>query len=84
MRNMCQRLIKRRTVADPFAVAAVRLLILTGARLREILHARWESVDFERGIIHLEDSKTGRKPIYCRRRPLMCSRICPGSRATPI
>ena len=55
---------KRRTIADPFAVAAIRLLILTGARLREILHARWESVDFERGIIHLEDSKTGRKPIY--------------------
>src|SRR3984893_17453859 len=27
---------------DPFAVAAIRLLILTGARLREILHARWE------------------------------------------
>jgi integrase len=26
----------RRTLADPFAVAAVRLLILTGARLREI------------------------------------------------
>ena len=58
------KLDKRRTVADPFAVAAIRLLILTGARLREILHARWESVDFERGIIHLGDSKTGRKPIY--------------------
>jgi integrase len=55
---------KRRTVADPFAVAAIRLLILTGARLREILHAKWENVDFERGIIHLADSKTGRKPIY--------------------
>jgi integrase len=55
---------KRRTVADPFAVAAIRLLILTGARLREILHARWENVDFERGIIHLSDSKTGAKPIY--------------------
>ena len=27
----------RRAVADPFAVAAIRLLILTGARLREIL-----------------------------------------------
>jgi integrase len=54
----------RRTIADPFAVAAIRLLIFTGARLREILHARWENVDFERGIIHLQDSKTGRKPIY--------------------
>ena len=29
----------RRTVLDPFAVAAIRLLILTGARLREVLHA---------------------------------------------
>jgi integrase len=49
---------------DPFAVAAIRLLILTGARLREILHARWEHVDFERGVIFLPDSKTGKKPIY--------------------
>ena len=38
--------------------------MVTGARLREILHARWENVDFERGIIHLPDSKTGKKPIY--------------------
>jgi integrase len=54
----------RRTVADPFAVAAIRLLILTGARLREILHAKWAEVDFERGMIFLPDSKTGRRPIY--------------------
>ena len=52
------------TSIDPFAVAAIRLLCLTGARLREILHARWEHVDFERGIIFLPDSKTGKKPIY--------------------
>jgi integrase len=49
---------------DPFAIAAIRLLILTGARLREVLHARWEHVDFERGIIFLPDSKTGKKPIF--------------------
>ena len=55
---------KRRTKLDPFAAAAIRLLILTGARLREILHARWEHVDFERGVIFLPDSKTGKKPIY--------------------
>src|ERR1700675_312018 len=54
----------RRVRLDPFAVAAIRLLILTGARLREILHARWEHVDFERGVIFLPDSKTGKKPIY--------------------
>ena len=49
---------------DLYAVAAIRLLILTGARLREILHAKWEYVDFERGVIFLPDSKTGRKPVY--------------------
>ncbi|MGH6794828.1 MAG: site-specific integrase [Methylocella sp.] len=54
----------RRTILDPFAVAAIRLLILTGARLREILDAQWSQVDFERGVIFLADSKTGRKPIY--------------------
>jgi integrase len=41
---------KRRTVIDPFAAAALRLLVLTGARLREILHLRWEHVDLERGV----------------------------------
>jgi integrase len=54
----------RRVILDPFAVAAIRLLILTGARLREILHARWEFIDFERGVIFLPDSKTGKKLIY--------------------
>jgi integrase len=54
----------RRTRLDPFAVAAIRLLILTGARLREILHARWQDVDFERSFIRLQDSKTGAKLIY--------------------
>jgi integrase len=49
---------------DPYAIAATRLLILTGARLREILNARWEQVDLERGVLFLADSKTGRKPVY--------------------
>jgi integrase len=55
---------RRRRTLDGYAIAAIRLLILTGARLREILHAKWEHVDFERGILHLPDSKTGAKPIY--------------------
>lgn len=53
----------RRTVLGPHATAAIRLLILTGARLREILHLRWEHIDFERGLLLLPDSKTGRKTI---------------------
>lgn len=54
----------RRRILDPFAVAALRLLLLTGARLREILDAQWPQVDFERGILFLPDSKTGKKPVY--------------------
>jgi len=54
----------RRTVTDPYAVAAIRLLMLTGARLNEILKAEWSRVDTERGILFLADSKTGRKPVY--------------------
>src|SRR5271154_7049693 len=54
----------RRVKLDPFAIVAIRLLILTGARLREILHAQWQHIDTQRGIIFLPDSKTGRKPIY--------------------
>ena len=54
----------RRVKLDRYAASALRLLILTGARLREILHAKWEQVDVERGLIFLADSKTGKKPLY--------------------
>jgi integrase len=53
----------RRTKIGPHAAAAIRLLILTGARLREILHLKWVHVDFERGLLLLADSKTGKKAI---------------------
>ena len=49
--------------ATPWTIAAIRLLVLTGARLSEILTLRWEFVDFERGLLLLPDSKTGRKAI---------------------
>jgi integrase len=54
---------KCRTVIDPFAAAAIRLLVLTGARLREILKLEWAHVDLERGMLLLPDSKTGAKSI---------------------
>lgn len=53
----------RRTRISPHATAAIRLLLLTGARLREILHLKWTEVDLERGLLLLPDSKTGRKTI---------------------
>ena len=53
----------RFTKIDPFAAAAIRLLLFTGCRLREILHLKWEHVDLERGLLFLADSKTGRKTV---------------------
>lgn len=53
----------RRTKLEPAAVAALRLLLFTGARLREILNLRWQEVDLERGLAFLPDSKTGRKTL---------------------
>lgn len=41
----------------------VGLLLLTGARLRELLDAKWENVDVERRSWFIPDSKTG-KPRY--------------------
>ena len=48
---------------SPFAAAAIRLLLFTGCRLREILHLKWKYVDFERGLLFLPESKTGSKTV---------------------
>ena len=53
----------RRRIFSWSAVAAVRLLLLTGCRLREVLNLEWAHVDFDRGMLFLPDSKTGRKPV---------------------
>jgi integrase len=45
---------------NPFAVAAIRLLALTGFRLNEALRLRWEEIDEAHGVIRLADSKSGR------------------------
>ncbi|WP_244643951.1 tyrosine-type recombinase/integrase [Alsobacter metallidurans] len=47
---------------DPFAAAALRLLLLSGARLREILHAEWSNIDLQRGLFTVF-GKTGRKHV---------------------
>jgi integrase len=48
----------------PSAIAAVRLLILTGCRLNEIMTLKWEFIDLDTGVLNLPDSKTGAKIVY--------------------
>lgn len=53
----------RRTKIDQHAAAAIRLLLFTGCRLREILNLRWTEYDAGRGLLFLPDSKTGQKTV---------------------
>jgi integrase len=54
---------RRITKVSTYATNAIRLLLLTGCRLREVLWLKWEYIDFERGLLFLPDSKTGRKTV---------------------
>lgn len=48
----------------PWAIAAILLIMFTGARRGEILGLRWEQVDLAAGTARLPDSKTGAKTLY--------------------
>ena len=48
----------------PSAIAATRLLILTGCRLNEIMTLQWEHVDLPGKALRLPDSKTGAKVVH--------------------
>ena len=52
---------KRNRTENPFAIGAVILLILTGARLSEILTLRWEWVDLTNGVLRLPELEDRRK-----------------------
>ena len=54
---------KRFTKINQFAAAALRLLLFTGCRLREILNLQWETLIWSRGLLFLPDSKSGRKTV---------------------
>lgn len=49
---------------SPFGIAALRLLVFTGARPSEITSLRWDNVQLADGVLTLPDSKTGKKVIH--------------------
>ena len=49
--------------ASAGAVAAIRLLMLTGCRKNEILALRWQDVDLAAGELTLGDAKTGPRTV---------------------
>jgi integrase len=51
-------------LATPYAVAAIRMLLLTGARVGEVLSVKWDYLHLADCYIRLPDSKTGEKSIY--------------------
>ena len=48
---------------SPYAVAALRLLMLTGCRLTEVLTLRWDDVDRTAGEFRLRAGKTGARMV---------------------
>ncbi|MQX35960.1 tyrosine-type recombinase/integrase [Roseospira navarrensis] len=71
------------TGTNPFAIAAIRLMLLTGCRKSEILTLRWEWVDFERGCLRLPESKTGAKVVPVADAPLALLRTLPRVAGNP-
>lgn len=59
---LCQ--MERTATERPSVIAAIRLLVFTGARLGEILDLQWDHVDLERSCLRLPESKTGAKVIH--------------------
>jgi integrase len=49
---------------NPCHVTLIRLLLLTGARVSEIQNAKWEWIDFDKKLLILPDSKTGKRVIF--------------------
>jgi integrase len=49
---------------SPYIIAAIKLLIFTGARLSEVLTLQWDWIDFDRGEARLPDSKSGPTTLH--------------------
>jgi integrase len=77
-------MIQRDKIESPFALVAIGLLLLTGARLTEILTLKWDCVDLENEVMRLPDSKTGPKLIYLNDAAIRLLRAMPRMAANPF
>lgn len=53
----------QRKYVNPEALRAIRLMLVSGARIGEVLSLRWEYIDFAKMRANLPDSKTGKKVL---------------------
>lgn len=60
-----------------WTIYAIRLLLLTGCRLSEILTLTWNEVDIDNQCLRLQDSKTGKKIVYLSSAAIEVFRIIP-------
>ena len=68
----------------PYAIAAIRLLLLTGARKSEILSLRWDCVDLDNRLLRLPRSKTGPKSIYLTTAAAEILKLLPRVKGNPF
>lgn len=83
----------RLQLEKPAATLAIRLLLVTGCRLGEILTLRWEYLDLDRGVAELPSSKTGAKTVplgrtgveLLKKAPQRSAWVLPGAKsASPL
>lgn len=66
-----------------YAIAAFRLLLLTGCRLSEIQKLQWRHVDLDQAQINLPDSKTGKRAIHLGNAAVVLLANLPGVNGNP-
>jgi integrase len=67
-----------------YAVAAFRLLVLTGCRLSEIQTLQWKFVHLAEAELRLPDSKTGAKTVHVGEAAVTALRAIPKFGHTPV
>jgi integrase len=70
-------------IQSPYALAALKVLILTGCRLQEILTLKRAYIDRDHRLLRLPDSKTGAKVIHVGSRVLAIIEALPQVEGNP-